>query len=223
MESQAAFDRESMALRVRKAASRHGLNATDLGRALDLKKSAVSNYWNGATTWPVDKIFALADMVKVNARWLVSGDGPQQPPIEVEDATETVMVPEIDLAYGMGGTFIESAIVESKAIPFPKPWLRTFTKSDVKHLFFARGDGDSMMPTILDQDIVLIDRSENSITRQDRIWAIAYGEIGMLKRIRAMPDGTYKIMSDNPTVDPEIAADGEMFVIGRVIAVIRKT
>lgn len=39
---------------------------------------------------------------------------------------------------------------------------------------------------------------------------------------RPMPDGSVKILSDNDRVPPEIAVDGEMHVIGRVVAVIRK-
>lgn len=55
------------------------------------------------------------------------------------------------------------------------------------------------------------------------IWAVAYGELGMIKRVRAMPDGSYQLLSDNPNVEPAVAVDGEMTVIGRVVAVIRRT
>jgi phage repressor protein C with HTH and peptisase S24 domain len=44
-----------------------------------------------------------------------------------------------------------------------------------------------------------------------------------IKRVRAMPDGSYKLMADNPQVREETAVDGEMFVIGRVVGVIRRT
>lgn len=222
MESQAAFNREAVAHRVRKLAAQKSLAAADLGRALDIKKSAVSNYWNGARDWPTDRLIPLADLLGVNARWLLTGEGSG----EADNAatpTGSVMVQEIDLAYGMGSTYLDVAAVEPKAIPFPRAWLRTFTSADPEHLFFARGDGDSMMPTILDQDIVLIDRSQITINRQDRIWAVAYGELGMIKRVRAMPDGSYQLLSDNPNVEPATAVDGEMSVIGRVVAVIRRT
>ncbi|MDM7928701.1 XRE family transcriptional regulator [Blastomonas fulva] len=222
VESQAAFNREAMAQRVRKLALKKNLTAADLGRALEIKKSAASNYWNGFRDWPTDRLVPLADLLDVNPRWLLSGDGDAV----AGDAAApdgSVMVQEIDLAYGMGSTYLDVAGVEPKAIPFPSAWLRTFTSADAEHLFFARGDGDSMMPTILDQDIVLIDRSQIAINRQDRIWALAYGELGMIKRVRAMPDGSYQLLSDNPNVEPATAVDGEMSVIGRVVAVIRRT
>lgn len=211
-----------MAHRVRKLALARNLNVQELGRLVDVKKSSAANYWDGSTMWPTDKVLALADLFGVEPRWLISGEGPTGVP-HGDQGGDAVLVQEVDLAYGMGSTYLDVAAVEPKAIPFPRTWLRTFTSSDPEHLFFARGDGDSMMPTILDQDIVLIDRSQIAINRQDRIWAVAYGELGMIKRVRAMPDGSYQLLSDNPNVEPAVAVDGEMTVIGRVVAVIRRT
>ena len=91
-----------------------------------------------------------------------------------------------------------------------------------EELFVARGDGDSMQPTLLDGDIVLIDTSQKSINKQDRIWCVSYGELGMIKRVRKLPDGGYHILSDNPSVLPIKAYDDEMFVIGRVIWIGRR-
>jgi phage repressor protein C with HTH and peptisase S24 domain len=54
------------------------------------------------------------------------------------------------------------------------------------------------------------------------VWAIAVADIGMIKRIWANPDGSYKIKSDNPNVDPETAVDGEMFVLGQVVGKLGK-
>jgi phage repressor protein C with HTH and peptisase S24 domain len=79
-----------------------------------------------------------------------------------------------------------------------------------------------MQPTILDGDIVLIDTAQRSIRQQDRIWAVAYGELGMIKRVRRLPNGTYLLLSDNATVPPIECADEEMQVVGRVIWIGRR-
>jgi phage repressor protein C with HTH and peptisase S24 domain len=55
-----------------------------------------------------------------------------------------------------------------------------------------------MMPTILDGDLVIIDRAQNTPKQQDRIWALTYGGWGMIKRLRSLPDGSLQINSDNP-------------------------
>ena len=79
-----------------------------------------------------------------------------------------------------------------------------------------------MESTIHESDIVLIDRRQDSPRIADLIWAFAFGEIGMIKRLRPMPDGSVKILSDNPAVPPEVAHDGELHIIGRVVAVVKK-
>jgi len=136
---------------------------------------------------------------------------------------DLVEVKELDLSYGMGGGSYLDLPVKATSRKFSRTWLRMFTDAPPGRLFFAAGAGDSMMPTILDADIVMIDTTESQVRMADKIWAIAYGEIGMIKRLRPMPDGSVKILSDNPSVRPETAYDGELTIVGRVVAVIRKT
>src|SRR3546814_6315379 len=37
---------------------------------------------------------------------------------------------------------------------------------------------------------------QKDIGQQDRIWALAYGDLGMIKRVRRLPGGTYRLRSD---------------------------
>jgi hypothetical protein len=83
-------------------------------------------------------------------------------------------------------------------VPFQRAWLRSMMRGSIADLFVARGEGDSMQPTILDGDIVLIDTAQKDIRQQDRIWAVSYGDLGMIKRVRRSPRGTYHLLSDNP-------------------------
>lgn len=135
---------------------------------------------------------------------------------------DAVLLPEIDVAYSMGGgTEIEEYPVE-QLVPFSRAWLATLTRTPATHLFVARGEGDSMQPTILDGDIVIVDRSERALRGQDRIWAVAYGGFGMIKRLRSLPNGALQINSDNTAVSPIEAFDGEAHIIGRVVGIVRR-
>jgi len=135
-----------------------------------------------------------------------------------------VEVAGIDLNFGLGAAFMDQEIVEYQAekLHFPQSWLRTITTSPADQLYWTRGVGNSMEPTISDGDVILIDRSKVGSSFGDLYWAIAYGQTGMIKRLRPMPDGGVKILSDNPAVPPEIAYDGELHVFGRVVAVVKK-
>lgn len=137
---------------------------------------------------------------------------------------QMVEIASMDLNFGLGAAFMDSEIVEHAAdtMLFPRDWLRSITTSSPNRLYWARGVGNSMEPTIGDGDVILIDRSAVGSTFGDLYWAIAFGQTGMVKRLRPMPDGSVKILSDNPNVPPEVAHDGELHVFGRVIAVVRR-
>ena len=134
-----------------------------------------------------------------------------------------IQLEEIDLGLGMGAAYLDDAPVSTIARWMPEDWVRQFTPAPASHLTIARPRGDSMYPTINDRDIIIIDKSRRSIDEQEAIWALSYGGLGTIKRVRAMPDGSYKLMADNPQVREETAVDGEMFVFGRVVGVIRRT
>ncbi len=140
---------------------------------------------------------------------------------QLADQLDAVMLDEIEVGYSMGGGTDVSDYPVIRQVPFSRQWLSTLTNAPANQLFVARGDGDSMMPTLLDQDIVIIDRSQRTIRNQDRIWAVSYGGFSMIKRIRMLPDGAMQINSDNPAVSPIQAYDGEAFLVGRVVAIVR--
>lgn len=134
---------------------------------------------------------------------------------------DVVEIDHVALHYGMGGSFLDGHREVAKR-KFSRTWLREITTVAPEHLAWTKGDGDSMEPTIRDGEVVLIDRSKISPGRDDKIWAIAVGDVGMIKRLRALPNGVVEIHSDNPHVPIGTAVDGELHVIGRVIAVVRK-
>jgi phage repressor protein C with HTH and peptisase S24 domain len=135
---------------------------------------------------------------------------------------DAVLLPEIDVSYSMGGGSEIEEYPVTQLVPLSRGWLATLTRTPASELFVARGEGDSMQPTILDGDIVIVDRSERALRGQDRIWAVAYGNFGMIKRLRSLPNGALQINSDNPAVSPIEAFDGEAHIIGRVVGVVRR-
>lgn len=137
---------------------------------------------------------------------------------------EMVDVAEIDLRFGLGASIMDEEITEQQVElrAFPRTWLRQITTSPASQLYWAKGQGDSMEPKISEGDIILIDRSQTSASFGDLYWAISYGQTGMIKRLRPMPDGSVKILSDNQSVPPEIAYDGELNIFGRVVAVVKR-
>jgi phage repressor protein C with HTH and peptisase S24 domain len=132
------------------------------------------------------------------------------------------MIPEINLDFALGGGAFIDGPIETTMVPFRKDWLDRISRYGPADVFLTRGDGDSMMPTILDEDDILVNRADRVITRQDRIWAIAYGDLATIKRVRRTATGSFLLMSDNTAVSPIEAAEDEIHVVGRVIWIGRK-
>src|SRR3546814_150002 len=174
------------------------------------------------------KVHEFAERLGVTGAWLMRGGDIEPRPVEDMHLDHQarqlglMLVPELELGYSMGGGSIFNDYRRTGFVPFHREWLRSFARGSLQDLFVARGEGDSMTPTLLDGDIVLIDTAQKDIGQQDRIWALAYGDLGMIKRVRRLPGGTYRLMSDNPAISDIEAADGEMHVVGRVVYIGRR-
>jgi phage repressor protein C with HTH and peptisase S24 domain len=132
------------------------------------------------------------------------------------------LIPEVDIAFSMGAGSIVDEFAEIRMVPFRTDWLTRLTAGGPADVALTRGVGDSMMPTILDDDDILINRADRTIRQQDRIWALSYGDLGMIKRVRRLPSGIFQLISDNPAVTPIDAIEEELVVVGRVVWIGRK-
>lgn len=198
-----------------------------LAKQIGVTPQAVSKLVTGGTT-DTARVYDLATALQTNVAYL-KGESDDPAPDATPPASPQVMaeqldlvpVDEITLEFGMGSTFLHD---EHETIRryLPRDWISHFTKSPPSLLRFARGRGDSMYPTILDGDLVLIDMGETRMTRQDEIWAVGYGDLGGLKRLRSIGNGQIKVMSDNAQVSDEVFEMDELRIIGRVCGNLRK-
>ena len=204
-----------------------------LAREVGLSSQAISKMVNGGTE-DSPKLFQIARALRTTPEYLTgeSDDPSLQAVVEhrttyrarprlSDNDSDIVEIAEIELNFGLGEVVMDE-LPEPKMRSFSRAWLRQITTSAPDQLYWARGKGNSMEPTIGDGDIILIDRSQQTLDYADLYWAIAYGHVGMVKRLRPMPDGSVKILSDHASVPPEVAVDGELNIFGRVIAVVKK-
>jgi len=197
--------------------------ATDFAKRYGYNPTSYRAYENNQNGFS-KQAHELADHLNIPARWLLRGGDLEGGGAAAEDSfTQQAkemglsLIPELELGYSMGGGSVFADYQRRGFVPFQRDWLRGFMRGTFADLFVARGSGDSMTPTLLDGDIVLIDTAQKRIDQQDRIWALSYGDLGMIKRVRRLPGGSYRIMSDNPAVSPIDATDEEMHVVGRVV------
>jgi phage repressor protein C with HTH and peptisase S24 domain len=139
----------------------------------------------------------------------------------IVQANPTVEIAEFNVACGLGATYIHDDPAHQTMRTFSRTWVRQFTSAPIDQLFWATSSGTSMMPAILDSDILLIDTTQKSPKMWDQFWAIEMHGLGMIKSC-ARPRMAEWLVSVNPDFRDEIAYDGEMNVIGRVVAIVRK-
>jgi phage repressor protein C with HTH and peptisase S24 domain len=214
-----------------KAMEAAGLNQSELAERVGMKQPSIGRLLTGETrtTRALDLIAQALGTSPAYLRGDTDDPSPRIHPLHMamrssasESADSTVMIPQLDIGYSMGGGSVFEDYAQTALIPFPREWLRPMIGGTFGEIFVARGEGDSMMPTILDGDVVIVDTAQKTITKQDRLWCLSYGELGMIKRVRMQPDGGALIISDNPAVENFTAYDGEVSTIGRVIWIGRR-
>lgn len=224
--------------RIKQRMQELGLSQSALARAVGIKQPSIGRLISGETR-RTNHLLEIAQALRTTPEF-ITGDSetsdllgdhrptfrgfpPEDEPHAGDFPAAEGMVPvrELDLAFGMGATFLDVPVTE-RVRYFPREWLRQFTKAPPEQLAWVQGVGDSMAPTLLDSDTLLLDLSRKSLSMSDQVWALAYCGLGMVKRLRPTPDGGLRLLSDNPAVPEETSHDGEVQLIGRVVAFTRK-
>lgn len=188
---------------------------------------AYENDQNGYTKYASK----FAKLLKVSTDWLLVGG----PIPDNEDKSRLVadadglqdkfnieLIRNVDIGYAMGDGALIDDYPELGMTPFDRNFLRALGARLFDRLFLCRGEGDSMSPTILDSDLVLIDASVQRVTMQDRIWALTVAGAGMIKRVRMLPGDEVMVISDNPAVPPQVYQADDVHIVGRVLWIGRR-
>jgi len=204
-----------------------GISQTQLARTVGISQQAIGKLISGGSstsrflpqiarelTTTVDYLVGIVDDPTEQAVRPGNDD-------DVIERFDLVSIDEIDQEFGLGGAFT-GAHVSVRMQYFPRAWVESITSSPPSMLTIARGRGDSMDPTIRDRDMVIIDRSRRKLDEQDAIWALAVGEMGMIKRLR-LRGATVVIQSDNDRVSDEEVHVDEVHIVGRVVFIGRRT
>jgi phage repressor protein C with HTH and peptisase S24 domain len=169
----------------------------------------------------IENLDQLAKAIKVERNWLLYGNGDVEgePPV-VEDPDEIfVAVPLANVRPSMGG----GAVVDAEPAPgrpyhFQKSWIKNGLRSNPADLRIMHVEGDSMMPTLNDGDIVLVDTGRRTPSPPG-IFVLHDGMGLVAKRLEYIPNSDpprVKIVSDNDRYAPYERLIEEMNIVGRI-------
>ena len=132
--------------------------------------------------------------------------------------TGIIMIPAYDIRASAGfGAFVEREWTDNY-IPFQNTLLKKLTPSNPDNLSILSVTGDSMDPTLSDEDLILVDTQEAGM-KTDGIYVIRNEDTLSVKRISINPaNGLLTIKSDNPLYEtwPDCKLD-DVQLIGKVI------
>ncbi len=127
------------------------------------------------------------------------------------------MVPKLAIGASAGAGALTDREALAGRIGFDEKWLKTFGGDPAK-LSLIRVMGDSMAPTLVDGDDIMVDAEAAQSPLRDGIHVIRMDDVLMVKRLTRGPAGRISVLSDNPAYTGWPDIDGkEVTIIGRVV------
>jgi len=137
---------------------------------------------------------------------------------------QLVEVASYDITVAAGaGTYVDG---EAAAVSFgfdPR-WLQRIAHGRPDQLSIVTVTGDSMAPTLMDSEDILVDASENTARVRDGIYVLRRDDLLVVKRLALSPASKrITVSSDNPAYPswPDCKPE-TLSIIGRVIWAARR-
>lgn len=131
------------------------------------------------------------------------------------DQDDFIYVPMMRGKISAGGGLVPDNAVDM-TVAFQREWLNR--KGDPLRMSVIRVQGDSMSPTLLAGDIVLVNHNVQSVTVNGGIYAIAFKDEIMIKRIEVVfPAGNFHVVSDNKEYRAFDADPSQVIINGKVV------
>ena len=195
---------------------------------IGVSKKAYWNYESDKRTIPTDILLNIAHAYRINTNWLISGEGEM---ILTEDAvnkalqttdspkTETLEFIHINPSCGNGTICYEKPEITpvTLGVDLIKKILRV---SNPKNLKIFKASGDSMEPTIWDEDVLLVDVGIMDCNNSG-IYILTKNYDYYCKRLRININNDLDIISDNKNYPIETVTkfneNMDIRIVGKVI------
>lgn len=226
--------------------------ASQAADAAGWKKSTYLGHENGSRGVTLDMALTYCRFFRVSLDWLAQGKGaPKQLPAGLKPASELLEKPRPAVATQIAAEarpgLVEIQNTEYASIARfdamlsagpgslieedPEPlgyhlleqqWLNGLTRASPQHLAVVRVSGDSMEPTLSNQDWVLLDTTQRRLNHEG-IYALRVGDAVWVKRISLnLKDRTIRIMSDNQFYETQEIEESDVHTIGRVLSIVSR-
>ena len=190
----------------------------DVANALELSKESLTHF-KKRNSIPYEQIAFFCAKKKISINWLLFDQEPKSLEEQTERYSKIKYFKDINASAG-GGAFNFEENYEMLTID--KEFLNNLYKSrqvNIDSIAAINVIGDSMEPTLFDQEIILFDTTLTNIEK-DGIFVISSNSGLFVKRIAKRLDGIIEVISDNKNYNKETLLLGEQSYIrslGKVI------
>lgn len=132
--------------------------------------------------------------------------------------TDVIMVPRLAVGASAGPGALDAEDAPLGQIGFETRWLRQLS-ANPKALSVIQVSGDSMSPTLIDGDDILVDRADGAERIRDGIYVLRVDDSLIVKRLTINPvQLSFSVRSDNPAYpDWNDVSPANIDIVGRVI------
>lgn len=207
--------------RLRTQMLRKGLNPKTLAERAKVGRSFVYDILSGKSTNPTStKIAAIAEELGVSVQYLLSGIhsnlGPKQ-----QEWSDIIEVSSLKVEPTLGGSTVVTVEQENKPYYFRREWVREKLGVRTESLRAITITGDSMDPTLISGDAVLIDLTRQ-IPNPAGIFVVFDGVGLVCKRLEMISPERINVLSDNNRYSSHEAQLSEISIIGKVVWLARE-
>lgn len=217
---------ETLADRMRSRMKELHMKALHVAEAAGVGRSFVYDILRGRSADPSsEKLSRVAAVLKMSVEALVYGEGASNAPDDdAMPERDYAAVPFVNVEADMGGGAAVDDEPEGAPWYFPRHWLRDILSLKPAGLRLIRVRGDSMEPTLMSGDVVMIDTTQTN-PRPTGIFVLYDGFGLVAKRLERLSGGespTLRIISDNSRYSPYERIAEEIRIAGRIVWVSRR-
>lgn len=210
--------------RLRLEMKKRGMTSVDLAKRADVKMSFIYDVISGKSANPSTvKLARVADVLGVNLNYLAGHTNDpapvHSPYVSRSDEGPYVSVPHVSIDISANGAAVASQENEGEDYHFHRSWIRDHLRAQESDLRMMQVRGDSMVPTLCNGDMVLVDTGKKMPTPPG-IFLLFDGFGLVAKRLEMVSESGRKrlsIMSDNPQYQTYERGVDETLIIGRVV------
>jgi len=185
----------------------------DVAESLDLSQANFATMKNRGKI-PYSNILNFCAQKKISINWLLYNQNPGS----LVDSTDKYWIkyyPSVAVSAG-GGAYEAHDNYESFEVP---PYFMNMLggQENLKNIDAINVVGDSMEPTLNNDNIIFIDKTKCDAAR-DGIYAFTTVHGLFVKRIQKRVDGNLDIISDNKDYPSQVMGTSDLKVVGKVIS-----